>query len=240
MVLSVLNDDVSFPGKRLFEIFFAIGQHGPITFTQLLTRVDVKRSALHRYCQQLEAMGVVRKRAADKAYQLSYFVDDFMSEANCSLLEVQTLHPHCERFKAEGNFHLTLSAFTSTGVFCDLESTRPARDWAARQSLVFEVEPIIGLSAFKAEDRLPHIIAFMKMATAEEERLIRDGEVNRLIARYSSAEPVLHEDKSKISFLWRPSSGNTCVVTVEADKSNDLLVMGRYAKELQDTLLHSG
>jgi len=59
-----------------------IGTYGPIKLRDLEAHMSFSRSALQRICAQLEALNWARRRVLDKAYALTYAIDDFLLQRN--------------------------------------------------------------------------------------------------------------------------------------------------------------
>ena len=69
------------PLARSTEI---IGTYGPIKLRDLEAHMSFSRSALQRICAQLEALNWARRRVLDKAYALTFAIDDFFASAQFS------------------------------------------------------------------------------------------------------------------------------------------------------------
>ena len=65
------------PLARSTAVIRLIGIHGPIKLRDLEAHVSFSRSALQRICAQLEALNWARRRISDKAYVLTYAIDNF-------------------------------------------------------------------------------------------------------------------------------------------------------------------
>lgn len=239
-----------FPGKRLFEVFHMIGKFGPVTLTQLMAHSDLTRSTLHRYCMQLEAIGMVRKRPADKAYQLSFAADETFSQANYTPHEVQELHPILAAYKQKKAFHLTVSGFTERGRFQDLEGTQPPTQWQSRLSLAFDIQAHVALAGLSRKEQILHILRFMKTAEPDEQQMIDSGALNRALTSLDITTPTAHPNQPSMSIPWRSSIGTSMVLTLTAQSDNHVTELStqmhalmkeptlRLTKQVQTSKLH--
>ncbi|MDC0345171.1 hypothetical protein OAM99_00630 [Planktomarina sp.] len=123
------------PLARSTEVRSLIGIHGPIKLRDLEAHVSFSRSALQRICAQLEALNWARRRVSDKAYVLTYAIDDFFASAQFSAPEVDQVQPALAMAKVEGCYDLTLSMFKNKMQLADVDSTKPPIDWTAEHSL---------------------------------------------------------------------------------------------------------
>ena len=83
-----------------------IGIYGPIKLRDIEAHVSFSRSALQRICAQLEALNWARRRVSDKAYVLTYAIDDLFASAQFSAPEVDQVQPVLNMAKAEGCYCL--------------------------------------------------------------------------------------------------------------------------------------
>ena len=122
------------PLARSTEVIRLIGIYGPIKLRDLEAHVSFSRSALQRICAQLEALNWARRRVSDKAYVLTYAIDDLFASAQFLAPEVDQVQPVLNMAKAEGGYGITFSMFESKTRFADVDSTKPPVEWTTEHS----------------------------------------------------------------------------------------------------------
>ena len=117
------------------EVIRLIGIYGPIKLCDLEAHVSFSRSALQRICAQLEAINWARRRVSDKAYALTYAVDDFFASAQFSALEVDQVQPVLNMAKA-GRCYDSIISLCSKGKHDFQMSTAPSQQSSGPLSIL--------------------------------------------------------------------------------------------------------
>ena len=123
------------PPARSTEVIRLIGIYGPIKLRDLEAHVSFSRSALQRICAQLEALNWARRRVSDKAYVLTYAIDDFFASAQFSAPEVDQVQPVLNMAKAGRCYDIIIS-LCSKGKHDFQMSTAPSQQSSGPLSIL--------------------------------------------------------------------------------------------------------
>jgi hypothetical protein len=176
--------DKDAPTQRILSVIEVISAQGPITLVGLCAALPISRAAIWRALDTLRAMGWVRMRAGDSAYELRHEVIARLHSGHTSLPEVDLIAPIFDQLAAIGPVHVDLGGFTAKGVFRVVESTRKTRDAAQDVPLSLVDAPLaIAAQLTLAPDTLLiHLRAHMIDARDEDRRALTSGEHGRNIA----------------------------------------------------------
>ena len=203
------------PLARSTEVIRLIGTYGPIKLRDLEAHVSFSRSTLHRICAQLEALNWARRRVSDKAYVLTYAIDDFFASAQFSAPEVDQIQPVLALAKAEGRYDVTLSMFKSKTHLADVDSTKPPTDWTAEHALFSSNAAISALSVMSEQAQRTLIAKASSQANREEQTDLRMGKYHQEIRTARMRGYVLDTTLPSVSFSWHAGTGAICTLTVE-------------------------
>jgi DNA-binding IclR family transcriptional regulator len=185
--------------QRLLDVLEGVCRFGPITLSDLVSRLDIPRGAVWRSLDALRQKGWVRMRHGDRAFELCAAVTGLFAHAHAARPEVEALMPIFTRLADSGPVHVDLGLFTARGTFRVVETTR--KQGYADQSLSLTDEDI----ALAAQLHLPpadlvrHLTTFMERAGTEERQVISSGEHARTIRRLRQHGVVWHDDGSSAS-----------------------------------------
>jgi DNA-binding IclR family transcriptional regulator len=203
------------PLARSTEVIRLIGIYGPIKLRDIEAHVSFSRSTLQRICAQLEALNWARRRVSDKAYVLTYAIDDFFASAQFSAPEVDQVQPVLSMVKAEGFYDITFSIFASKTRFADVDSTKPPVEWTTEHSLIFSNAAISAQSEMSEQEQKTLIAKATTQANPEERTELRMGKYHQEVRKARMRGYVLDPTLPSISFSWRAETGAICTLTVE-------------------------
>lgn len=203
------------PLARSTEVIRLIGIYGPIKLRDIEAHVSFSRSALQRICAQLEALNWARRRVSDKAYVLTYAIDDFLASAQFSAPEMDQVQPILNKAEAEGCYDITFSMFESKTRFTDLDSTKPPVEWTTEHSLIFSNAAISAQSEMSEQEQKTLIAKAATQAKLEERTELRMGKYHQEVRKAQMRGYVLDPTLPSISFSWRAETGAICTLTVE-------------------------
>ena len=168
-----------------------IGIYGPIKLRDIKAHVSFSRPALQRICAQLEALKWARRRVSDKAYVLTYAIDDFFASAQFSAPEVDQVQPVLSMAKAEGCYDITFSMFVSKTRFADADSTKPPVEWTTEHSLIFSNAAISAQSEMSEQEQKTFIAKAATQANPEEQTELRMGKYHQGVVKPACAAMCL-------------------------------------------------
>lgn len=187
------------PTQRILIIAETIARHGPITLAQLTDQLQFSRGAIWRAIDTMRAMGWVRMRLGDNAYEIRSALADLFQHGHQSRPEIDLMAPMIARVIAAGPVHVDIGHFTETGVFRVVETTRKPAP-TAPLSLCDDDLAIAAQLALSPQILVGHLRAFMTTARDDERRTITSGEHGRLLASLRDARVIWQDDGSTVAF----------------------------------------
>jgi hypothetical protein len=203
------------PLARSTEVIRLIGIHRPIKLRDLEAHVSFSRSALQRICAQLEELNWARRRVSDKAYVLTYAIDDFFASAQFSAPKVDEVQPVLNTAKAAGCYDITFYMFESKTRFADVDSTKPPVEWTTEHSLIFSNAAISAQSEMSEQEQKTLIAKAATQANPEKKTELLMGKYHQEVHKARMRGYVLNATLPSISFSWRAETGAICRLTVE-------------------------
>jgi DNA-binding IclR family transcriptional regulator len=185
--------------RRLLDVLDGVCRFGPVTLSDLVSRLDIPRGAVWRSLAALRQKGWVRMRHGDKAFELCAPVTGLFSHAHAARPEVEALMPVFTRLAESGPVHVDLGLFTARGAFRVVETTR--KQGYADQTLSL-TDDDIALAAqlhLAPADLVRHLTTFMERAGAEERQVIASGDHARTLRRLRQHGVVWQDDGSTVS-----------------------------------------
>lgn len=181
---------------RLLDVLDGVCRFGPVTLSDLVTRLDIPRGAVWRSLAALRQKGWVRMRHGDKAFELCAPVAGLFAHAHVARPEVEALMPVFTRLADSGPVHVDLGLFTARGEFRVVETTRKHGYSDQALSLTDDDIALAAQLHLAPADLVRHLTAFMERAVADERQVISSGEHARTIRRLRQQGVVWQDDGS--------------------------------------------
>ncbi|OYU20397.1 MAG: hypothetical protein CFE34_00015 [Rhodobacteraceae bacterium PARR1] len=188
---------------RLLDVLEGVCRLGPVTLSDLVTRLEIPRGAVWRALDALRQKGWVRMRHGDKAFELCAPIAGVFTHAHVARPEVEALMPVFTRLAESGPVHVDLGLFTARGEFRVVETTRKQGYSDQTLSMTDEDIAIAAQLHLLPADLVRHLTAFMERAGAEERQVISSGDHARTIRRLRQQGVVWHDDGSAASLARR-------------------------------------
>jgi len=173
------------PLSRALKVFETIGANGPIKLVDLVSKLPISKTALHRICSELEKEGWVKKRVADKAYYASNTIEEVFSTATFAPYLLEKVHPVLQDAKKEEIYHVVISAFTTLTKLSVIDGTQNPNHWDEDLSSVFAPSFASALSVMSVDERLKLLKKYLSSASAEAADEIRSGNLSKRVAEIS-------------------------------------------------------
>lgn len=184
---------------RLLDVLDGVCRFGPVTLSDLVTRLELPRGAVWRSLDALRQKGWVRMRHGDKAFELCAPVAGLFAHAHVARPEVEAMLPVFTRLADFGPVHVDLGLFTARGEFRVVETTRKQGYSNHSLSLTDEDIALAAQLHLPPADLVRHLTTFMERAGAEERQVISSGDHARTIRRLRQHGVVWHDDGSSAS-----------------------------------------
>lgn len=188
---------------RVLDVLDGVCRFGPVTLSDLVSRLNIPRGAVWRSLDALRQKGWVRMRHGDKAFELCAPVSGLFAHAHAARPEVEALMPVFARLAESGPVHVDLGLFTARGEFRVVETTRKQGYSDQTLSLTDEDIALAAQLHLPPADLVRHLTTFMERAGTEERQVISSGDHNRTIRRLRQQGVVWHDDGSSASLARR-------------------------------------
>jgi DNA-binding IclR family transcriptional regulator len=186
--------------QRVLDVLDGVCRFGPITLSDLVSRLDIPRGAVWRSLDALRQKGWVRMRHGDRAFELCPSVPGLFGQAQAARPEVEALMPIFTRLAESGPVHVDLGLFTARGAFRLVETTRKQGYSGQSLSLTDDDIALAAQLHLPPTDLVRHLTTFVEQAGAEERQVISSGEHARTLRRLRPQGVVWQEDGSSAAF----------------------------------------
>jgi DNA-binding IclR family transcriptional regulator len=202
------------PTSRVLKLVQIIGESGPITLGELVSRSNLPRTSVYRACQLLKDDGWIYSRLRDNAFLLSSSLEENFAAARYSSNELEICRQYMSDVKSKATYHATLSSVCGTGSVCDLDTTIKFGELNSAHSLAFSNTAIAALSLLSRSTVLRHFNEFLKHATLEERNFIEQGQLLEHVNRATRDGHVWGIDSTEVSIPFNMAVNNPHVLTI--------------------------
>jgi hypothetical protein len=231
--------DLDAPTQRILSVVEAISAQGPITLVELCAVLPISRAAIWRALDTLRAMGWVRMRAGDSAFELRSDLVARLGAGHVANPLVEQIAPIFETIAAIGFVHVDLGGFVKLGQFRLLESNRkqPQGGFQRALSLVEDDLAIAGQLSLTPPNLVMHLRSYLESAEVEPRRLITSGEHGRTIAKLREKGHFWRDEGRSVALALKDYPGFALRVAIwRQTRAN----MDRFHEVIRQTLAQHG